>query len=451
MAQVRISLIGAGSGCFSLSLVQDLCSTPGLAGSTICFMDVDEERLDAVHELCGRMAQEKGAELVLEKTMDRRASLAEADFVINTALAAGHERLREGWRIARKHGFDFPGSYHVMYDEAFWINFYQLRLFEGIVEDMLEICPEAYHLMVANPVVAGVTHLARKYPQSRTIGLCHGYNGVYEVARILGLEREHITFEIPGVNHFVWLTEFRYKGKNAFPVLDRWIEAEAEDYWSENDGGYSGPLNRKCVDLYRRHGALPIGDTAHWTGACWPWWYHGDEATAESWGENDPAVGWDWYFTLVRDSAERIEKVAGDPAVSVTEEFGGQSHEPMIPLIEAIACDISTVHIVNVQNSGGFVPGIPTDFQVEIGALCSGRGVQGIQTNGLPRSILSHALRDRVAPVEMELDAYTRGCRESLVELVLMDRWATSRAQAEAFVGEILALPYHGEMREHYR
>lgn len=237
MARVKISLIGAGSGCFSLSLVKDLCNRSSLAGSTISFMDIDEERLDAVYDLCGRLTREKDIELNLEKRLDRRESLEGADFVINTALAASHDRLQEGWRIAQKHGFDFPGSYHVMYDEAFWVNFYQFRLFEGIVEDMLEICPGAYHLMVANPVVAGVTHLVRKYPQSRTIGLCHGYNGVYGVARILGLEREHITYEIPGVNHFVWLSEFYYKGEDAFPILDRWIEEEAESYWRYHTTG----------------------------------------------------------------------------------------------------------------------------------------------------------------------------------------------------------------------
>jgi alpha-galactosidase len=64
-------------------------------------------------------------ELYLEKTLDRRASLQGADFVINTALAAGHHRLREGWEIARRHGYNWGGSFHVMYDEAFWVNFYQ--------------------------------------------------------------------------------------------------------------------------------------------------------------------------------------------------------------------------------------------------------------------------------------------------------------------------------------
>jgi alpha-galactosidase len=140
----KISIIGAGSGAFSLSMIRDICLTPNLAGSTVSLMDIDPDRLDAAHSVCQRYAQELGFELMLEKTLDRRHSLRDAEFVINTALVAGHQRLREGWAIAQRYGFNWGGSFHVMYDEPFWINFYQLRLFESIIEDILEICPEAY-------------------------------------------------------------------------------------------------------------------------------------------------------------------------------------------------------------------------------------------------------------------------------------------------------------------
>jgi alpha-galactosidase len=73
-----------------------------------------------------------------------------------------------------------------MHDEAFWINFPQLRLFEAVIEDMLEICPQAWYIQIANPVKAGITHLARTYPQAKIVGLCHGYGGVYYLANKLG-------------------------------------------------------------------------------------------------------------------------------------------------------------------------------------------------------------------------------------------------------------------------
>ena len=68
----KISIIGAGSAVFSLRLIRDLCLAPGLRGSAVSLMDIDQERLDAIHALCRRYAEEVGAELDLSATTDRR-------------------------------------------------------------------------------------------------------------------------------------------------------------------------------------------------------------------------------------------------------------------------------------------------------------------------------------------------------------------------------------------
>jgi alpha-galactosidase len=229
----KISIIGAGSAVFSLSMIRDLCLTPNLQGSEVSFMDIDQGRLDAAHRLCQRFADEVGIALNLTKTTNRRASLAGADFVINTALVSGHRAMKEGWAVARKHGYRFGGSYFIVHDEAFWVNYYQYVLWEEIIRDMTEICPDAWHLLVGNPVLAGVTFMGRKYPEHKVVGLCHGHSGIYHLARELGLEREKITFEVPGVNHFIWLTKFYHEGEDAFPLIDRWIAEKAPAYWAD--------------------------------------------------------------------------------------------------------------------------------------------------------------------------------------------------------------------------
>ena len=61
-----------------------------------------------------------------------------------------------------------------------------------------------------------ITYITRKYPNAKVVGLCHGYNAVYKIAEMLGLEKEHMKFEISGVSHFVWLTHFTYKGEELY-------------------------------------------------------------------------------------------------------------------------------------------------------------------------------------------------------------------------------------------
>jgi alpha-galactosidase len=139
-------------------------------------------------------------------------------------------------------------------------------------------------------------------------------------------------------------------------------------------------------------------------------------------------------------------------SVKVTEYYPPRlSNESIIPLIESIACDIPRVMIVNVQNKGEYVLGIPRNFSVEIPALVSMRGIDGIQTDGLPAGVLAYALHDCVAPWDLELAAYASHSKQILLDLILMDHWTHSEEQANALLEDILNLPEHAPMRQYYR
>ena len=442
---VKISLIGAGSGCFSIGLVRELCASRHLSGSAVSLMDINRERLDAVYELCLRYTKEIGGSLRFEKTTDRIESLKGADFIINTALTAPHQRLKDGWAIADKYGFRFGGSYHIKYDEAFWVNFYQFRFFEDLTNDILRHCPNAWHLMVANPVISGTTYIRRKYPEAKMVGLCHGYGHAYHIADMLGGKREDFTFQMSGPNHFVWLNKGHIKDRDFFEILNERLEK------CKGSDGETRPFGKIHEDFYRRHGVIGIGDTLGWTGACWPWFYHADEETEREFNDYIPMDGWNGYFNGVGKAAADIIDLARDQSRSV-KDFLGEigTDDLMIPLVEALACNIPRVMFVNLLNKGGLVPGVPEDFAVEIQALCQRDEIRPIKADPLPREVVAYILRDRVAPVEMELEAFRTGRMNLLEELVLMDKWAASIKQVRGFINEILDLPYHTEMRAHY-
>lgn len=448
----KISLIGAGSGAFSLSLIRDLCLTRNLEGCTVSFMDIDPQRLEGSYALCRRYAEELGVEIHFEKTLDRQESLDGADFVINTALAAGHRRLQAGWEIARQSGYRWGGSLAIMHDEAFWINFYQLRLFESVVEDILRICPDAWYLQVANPVLGSTTYLKRKYPRLKMTGLCHGFGGVYQVAELaLGekIDRGKLAFEAPGVNHFIWLTKMEYAGQDVMPLFAEWAAKKSAAYFETC--AESDPMGPKPVDLYRRMGAAPIGDTATVGGGAWGWWYHTDDETEKRWKEN-PGKWWNGYFAWVERNAKENLRVSGDPRAKMTAYLKPEmSGEQMVPIIESIACDLPRTFIVNLPNSGLYVPGVPPDFAVEVPARVNRDGIQPIQTGGLPEPALGYLVRDRVAPVNLELEAYRLGSRRLLEELVAMDPWTRSVGQAKDIVDDLLKLEFNHAMDQYYR
>ena len=445
---LKISLIGAGSGCFSIGLVRELCASRHLAGSTVCLMDINGQRLDAVYELCIRYTREIGGAMLFEKTLNRTEALKGANFIVNTALTAPHQRLKDGWEIADRYGFRFGGSYHIKYDEAFWINFYQLRLFEELTQDILTFCPDAWHLMVANPVVTGTTYIQRKYPQAKMVGLCHGYRHALRIGEKLGCASGDFTFQMSGPNHFVWLNKANLKDKDMFGVLDDWLANNAEKLGIANES----PFGKIHADFFRRHRVVGIGDTLNWTGACWPWFYHSDEETEKEYSSYAPMDGWNGYFDGVAKSAENIIALSKDPDRSVSEFLGEIGKDELIvPLVESLACNIPRVMCVNLLNRNGIVKGVPGDSSVEVHALCQRDEIRPIVPDPLPRTVVAYILRDRVAPIEMELEAFRTGRIDYLEELVLMDKWATSIKQARGFIDEILDLPYHTEMKAHYK
>jgi len=123
----------------------------------------------------------------------------------------------------------------------------------------------------------------------------------------------------------------------------------------------------------------------------------------------------------------------------------------MIPLMEGLAFDTGTRVVVNVLNDGGYMKGLPTDYEVEIAANIDKNGVHPIPNDGLPKPIMAHLIRDRIAPVELELAAFENHSFELLVDLVMTDPWTKTRAQAEKLVRDILDLPINSRMKEYYR
>ena len=79
---------------------------------------------------------------------------------------------------------------------------------------------------------------------------------------MLGLELEHVSAQMPGFNHWIWMTDFRYKGQNAYPLLDEWIATKAEAYWATQAASFGdNQMSRAAIHQYQLFGLMPIGDT----------------------------------------------------------------------------------------------------------------------------------------------------------------------------------------------
>ena len=447
MTAVKIGIIGAGSAAFSMNLVRDLCLVEGLRGSTMSFMDIDKERLNVVHNVASRYAKEMKVNLKLEKTLDRKEALQDADFVINTALAGGHSRLEAQRAVEEKLGYyrgiGVAKSYH------------QFKLMMEIARDMEEICPDAWLLQASNPVFDGCTLMTRE-TKLKIVGLCHGHYGYRRIAQVLGLDVNKVTAEMPGFNHCIWMTKFLYGNEDAYPLIDEWIDTKAEEYWRTWDGSpFEAQMSRAAVHQYKLYGLFPIGDTLRAPSTMEGWWYHLDFECKKYWynkyGGFDSEIGWSMYLKRLEERIDRIRQIANNPSISVIQKFPPRlSGEQHVPIIDALTNNNEGKYQVNIPNNGA-LRGVPNDVVVEVPALVSKRGIQAIHRTQLPKKLMINVLIPKMLRMKRNVEAYLTGDRSILLYIILKDHRTKSLEQAEKLLNKVLSLAFNREAAEHYK
>ena len=135
-----------------------------------------------------------------------------------------------------------------------------------IGREMTELAPGAWFLNYTNPMAMLCWATYAGTPQQRVVGLCHSVqNTTHELAELVGVPFEDVSFLGGGVNHQAFILRFERDGENLYPLLDRMIDNDPE-------------LQRRVrVEMYRRYGYFPTESSEH--GAEYlPWVMRSDEA-----------------------------------------------------------------------------------------------------------------------------------------------------------------------------
>jgi len=449
---IKITVIGAGSVVFSLGLVKDLCLTEGLRGSKVCFMDINEESLDVVYKLGVRYAEDLGSELRFEKTLNREESLQDADFVINTATITHNEYFMKRRRdLTAKFGYFYGGTGMPEY--------HNIQLMLDVAKDMERICPKAWILQAGNPVFDGTTLMSRE-TNIKVCGLCHGHYGYREIVRVMGLDPNRVTWQAPGLNHNIWLTHFYYEGKDAYPIMDKWLEKNIVSYWEEKEksGGYSAQLSPSAIHQYKMYGLMPIGDTPRRGG----WWYHTDMGTRLRWyggpiGGGDTPEGRDNILKGKERHYQQMKEAAYNSDIRPVELFGDKkTSEQHVPIIDGLVNDHEGFFQVNVRNDGA-LPGVPNDVAVEVPAIVNRKGIQPLRVDPLPKKILLECIYPDWLRMERTLEAVKSGDKSMLLFGILESHQTRSYDLATQVLEAILnmepnePMAYIEDINKHFK
>ena len=175
---VKIAMIGAGSIGFTRTLLRDILSVPELADTTFAFTDISERNLAMVSELCRREIAASKLPATITATTDRRAAIADSDYVISTIRQGGLEAFQTDIDIPLKYGVDqcvgdtlCAGG--IMYAQR------TIPALLDFCKDIREVGkPDTLFLNYSNPMAMNVW-ACNQYGGVRTIGLCHGVQGAH--------------------------------------------------------------------------------------------------------------------------------------------------------------------------------------------------------------------------------------------------------------------------------
>jgi alpha-galactosidase len=350
----KIAFIGAGSVVFTKNLLGDILEFPALQGVEIALHDIDADRLATAEAMARYVARERGASPGITAHPDRRAAIDGADYVINMVQIGGHPSTLVDFELPTRYGLrqtiaDTLGVGGV---------FRTLRTADHMLalgHEIAELAPRAWLLNYTNPMAALCWLVYAGTPTSQVVGLCHSVQfTIEELARLVVVPEEEVTFHAAGVNHQAFILRFERDGEDLYPMLDARIADDPE-------------LQRRVrVALYRRLGFFPTESSEH-AAEYVPWFMH-HEGELERY-----RIPVDEYISRSEANLVEYERVKGVLALGEVMPLD-RSNEYASLIVNSIETGEPCVIYGNVRNTG-LIPSLPQDACVEVPCLVDRSGL----------------------------------------------------------------------------
>jgi len=412
---MRIVFIGAGSVVFTRNLTRDILTFPELGESEIVLMDVDADRLSRAERLVSRMAKTAKSPARVVATADRRQALEGADYVVVTIQVGGTAQWELDISVPERYGVGqcvgdtlgpggvFRGLRH-------------LAVFDGLIEDMAELCPRALVLQYSNPMAILTWRTALS--GLRVVGLCHSVQGTARLlAEYCGAPFDELSYWVAGINHQAWFLTLEHQGADLYPRLRARL-----------DDPETLALEPVRFELMRRFGYFVTESSGH-ASEYLPYFRKRPDLLAslvetfESAGSDYSA--WFGYGHTGGDvAARRLEEPAYEQEVA--RQIAGT--EP----IELRRSDEYGALIINAEQTGtllrinGNVPNdnlitnLPAGACVEVPCLVDRGGVHPCVVGALPPQ-LAALNRSNIAVQELVVKGHLEGDKEAIYQAVALD------------------------------
>ncbi|WP_314209088.1 6-phospho-beta-glucosidase [Vagococcus salmoninarum] len=424
---LKIVTIGGGSS-YTPELVEGFIKRHAeLPVKELWLVDIEagREKLEIVGAMAKRMVAAAGIDCEVHLTLDRREALKDADFVTT--------QMRVGLLDARILDERIPLSHGMIGQETNGAGgmFKALRtvpVILSIVEDMKELCPDAWLINFTNP--AGmVTEAVLRYGNwDKVIGLCNiPVNAVFEEADILERDQKDLFFQFAGINHLHWHTVTDNKGQNLTDELIRRM------YGKDSDGkSIVANISDNRLHFEQVENLHMVPCPYH------QYYYMTDVMLAEELDD----------FKNNGTRAEKVKKIEAelfdlykDPQLDhkpqqLAERGGARYSDAACEIINSIYNDKRTVMTVSTRNNGT-ITDLPADSAVEVTALITGNGPVPFTFGSFGPEIRG-LLQIMKSMEELTIKAAVTGDRGTLLQAFTINPLVTSGNVAKTVMDELL-------------
>lgn len=361
---VKIVTIGGGSS-YTPELMEGFIKRyDELPIKEIWLVDIEDgkEKMEIVGAMAQRMWDASPYDVKVHLTLDRREALPGADFVTT--------QFRVGLLNARIKDERIPLSYGMLGQETngaggMFKAFRTIPVILSIVEDMKELCPNAWLINFTNPSGMVTEAVVRYGKWDKVVGLCNVPVGaMMNEPKTIDTTLDHLIYKFAGLNHFHWHKVYDDQGNN---VTQKIIDAMYEG----KDSGipaniHDMPFFKEQLDQMQM---IPCGYHRYY--------YRQEEMLAHLIEEyNDPKLG--TRAQQVKQTEEELFELYKDPNLNYKPEQlakrgGAHYSDAACETIASIYGNKNTHIVVSTKNNGA-VPDLPVDCVVEVSAHVGANG-----------------------------------------------------------------------------
>jgi alpha-galactosidase len=378
VGQRKIAFVGA-SYKFVHRVLRDMMLVGGFNDCHLVVHDIDEEPMKIVADFLERMARQRETNIKVTRTLDRREALKGADAVILSITIGGRETDYRSFEVCAKYGIPV-GIGDTLGPAAFARNLRTVPFVLQLTKEMEELCPEAVLLNFTNPMSV-LTCAAARYSHIPTYGLCHSADELYRYfGSVFGCKKSEVEMDVGGVNHQSFVTRLKIKGVDRTKeILKATLESEAE--LEDTLLGTREDVSLQ-QEVYKILGAWPSTGDDHL--AEFYQYFYTPRRIAQFHRIKQIIPGREPFGRtpcpeIIREWAYGPEKI-GDLHLLTSEH----AHE----LMWSIFSGEPFTRVLNVNNSGEFIKGLPKDVCVEAVITTAGKKMSGTPIT-LPPAVFS--------------------------------------------------------------